>query len=48
MAFTTRKSLLAKVRGGDEISWQEFYYAYKSLIFYFKRDHQRFGGKIIS
>ena len=32
MAFTTRKSLLAKVRGGDEISWQEFYYAYKPLI----------------
>lgn len=32
MAFTTRKSLLAKVRGGDEISWQEFYDAYKPLI----------------
>lgn len=32
MAFTTRKSLLAKVRGGDEISWQEFYTAYKPLI----------------
>ena len=32
MAFTTRKSLLAKVRSGDEISWQEFYTAYKPLI----------------
>ena len=32
MAFTTRKSLLAKVRGGDEVSWQEFYAAYKPLI----------------
>ena len=32
MAFTTRKSLLAKVRGGDEVSWDEFYYAYKPLI----------------
>lgn len=32
MAFTTRKSLLAKVRGGDEVSWQEFYTAYKPLI----------------
>ena len=32
MAFTTKKSLLARVRGGDEISWQEFYYAYKPLI----------------
>lgn len=32
MAFTTRKSLLVKVRGGDEISWQEFYTAYKPLI----------------
>ena len=32
MAFTTRKSLLAKVRSGDEVSWQEFYDAYKPLI----------------
>ena len=32
MAFTTRKSLLAKVRGGDEVSWREFYDAYKPLI----------------
>ena len=32
MAFTTRKSLLAKVRAGDEVSWAEFYAAYKPLI----------------
>lgn len=32
MAFTTRKSLLAKVRCGDEVSWREFYDAYKPLI----------------
>lgn len=32
MAFTTKKSLLAKVRAGDEVSWSEFYAAYKPLI----------------
>lgn len=32
MAFTTRKSLLAKVRAGDEVSWHEFYTAYRPLI----------------
>ena len=32
MAYTTKKSLLAKVRAGDEVSWQEFYEAYKPLI----------------
>lgn len=32
MAFTTRKSLLAKVRSGDEVSWGEFYETYKPLI----------------
>jgi len=32
MAFTTRKSLLAKVRAGDEVSWREFYEAYRPLI----------------
>ncbi|MBQ9337956.1 MAG: sigma-70 family RNA polymerase sigma factor [Lentisphaeria bacterium] len=32
MAFTTRKSLLAKVRAGDEVSWQEFYETYRPLI----------------
>lgn len=33
MAFTTKKSLLAKVRAGDEVSWREFYDAYRPLIF---------------
>ena len=32
MAFTTDKSLLARVRAGDEISWRDFYVAYKPLI----------------
>ncbi len=32
MAFTTKKSLLAKVRAGDEVSWEEFYEAYRPLI----------------
>lgn len=32
MAFTTKKSLLAKVRAGDEISWHEFYDTYRPLI----------------
>ena len=32
MPFTTRKSLLAKVKAGDEVSWAEFYAAYKPLI----------------
>lgn len=38
MAFTTRKSLLAKVRSGDEVSWREFYAAYKPLILLCGRD----------
>ena len=33
MAFTTRKSLLAKVRAGDEVSWSDFYTAYNPLIY---------------
>ncbi len=33
MAFTTRKSLLAKVRNGDEVSWREFYETYRPLIY---------------
>lgn len=32
MAFTTRKSLLARVREGGEIPWSEFYATYKPLI----------------
>lgn len=38
MAFTTKKSLLAKVRSGDEISWREFYETYRPLIFLVGRD----------
>ena len=32
MAFTTRKSLLAKVHNGDGVSWEAFYKAYQPLI----------------
>ena len=32
MAFTTKGSLLAAVKKGDEISWQSFYDMYKPLI----------------
>ena len=32
MAFTTSKSLLAKVKSCDEISWAEFYRTYKPLV----------------
>ncbi len=32
MAFTTRGSLLARLRKGDEISWEDFYNTYKTLI----------------
>ena len=32
MAFTTKKSLLARVRAGDEVSWREFYETYRPLI----------------
>lgn len=36
--YTTRKSLLRKVRSGDELSWNEFYAAYKPLILLCGRD----------
>lgn len=32
MAFTTRSTLLAAVRCGDDIAWDEFYAMYKPLI----------------
>lgn len=32
MAFTTRKSLLSRIRSGDEVSWEEFYKTYRPLI----------------
>ena len=39
MAFTTRRSLLEKVRAGDEISWKEFYDTYRPLIRLCGRDY---------
>jgi len=39
MAYTTRKSLLARVRAGDEISWKEFYATYEPLIRLCGSDH---------
>ena len=38
MAFTTKKSLLARVRAGDEVSWNEFYETYRPLILLCGRD----------
>lgn len=38
MAFTTSKSLLNRVRSGDEVSWNEFYDTYKPLIILCGRD----------
>lgn len=32
MAFSTKKSLLSRIREGDEISWHEFYRTYFPLI----------------
>ena len=38
MAFTTKKSLLARVRAGDEVSWREFFSTYRPLIILCGRD----------
>ena len=38
MAFTTKKSLLARVRAGDEVSWREFYETYRPLTILCGRD----------
>ena len=38
MAFTTKKSLLARVRAGDDVSWNEFYETYRPLILLCGRD----------
>lgn len=38
MAFTTKKSLLVRVRSGDEVSWREFYETYRPLIILCGRD----------
>ena len=32
MSYTTKKSLLRKVRDGDQIHWTEFYQTYRPLI----------------
>ncbi len=32
MAFTTKRSLLERVKMGDEVSWREFYETYRPLI----------------
>ncbi len=32
MAYTTKKSLLEAIRGGDGVSWHEFYETYRPLI----------------
>ena len=40
MAFTTRKSLLARVRAGGEVPWREFYDSYKPLILLCGDDHR--------
>lgn len=39
MAFTTKRSLLLKVRSGDEVSWREFYATYRPLILLCGNDH---------
>ena len=33
MPYTTRASLLSRVRRGDEVSWDEFYNTYKKLLY---------------
>ena len=38
MAFTTKKSMLARVRMGDEISWKEFYETYRPLVYLVGKD----------
>ncbi|MBN9523958.1 sigma-70 family RNA polymerase sigma factor [bacterium] len=32
MSHTTRESLLVRIRGGDEVAWEEFHTRYRSLI----------------
>ena len=39
MAFSTRKSLLSRIRAGDEFGWEEFYLTYLPLIRIRGRDH---------
>jgi RNA polymerase sigma-70 factor (ECF subfamily) len=39
MAFTTRLSLLSKIKKGDEIGWYDFYRTYRPLILLRGGDH---------
>lgn len=39
MAFTTKKSMLKRMRDNDEVSWKEFYDTYRPLIVLCGRDH---------
>ena len=41
MAYTTRGSLLSRVRKGDEISWDEFYNTYKRLLYTVGKENYR-------
>ena len=40
MAYTTKKTLLEAICSGDEVSWQEFYETYRSLIVVRGRDYK--------
>lgn len=46
MAYTTKKSLLEAIRGGDEISWREFYETYRPLIVVRGRDYRLSSAEI--
>ncbi len=39
MAFSTKKSLLSKIKEGDDVSWYEFYLTYSPLIWLRGGDH---------
>lgn len=39
MAFSTKKSLLSKIKEGDNVSWREFYSTYSVLIWLRGGDH---------
>ena len=34
MAYTTDKTLLARIKEGDSVSWHEFYTVYRPFILY--------------
>ena len=33
MAYTTKKTIIEKIRQGDEVAWSDFEYTYRSLIY---------------